>query len=61
MVTTKTVNGRRETTQTFNRFGVKKKIVFYPDSGQELSMLANSYYMEILRMTRAEYMELENA
>lgn len=52
-----TKNGRQVATQTFNRFGVKKKIEFYPDSAAELQALASAYSGQVMRMTRKEYME----
>ena len=60
MITTKKANGRNQTIQTFNRFGVKKEIIFYPDSGQELASLAKEFASKVSRMTREEYMELKN-
>lgn len=60
-ISTTRINGRQTTVQTFNRFGQKKQIVFYPDSALELSMLARAFSGKVLRMTREEYMELEDA
>lgn len=60
VVTKKLENGERATIQSFNRFGTPKMIIFHPDSGQELSMLARLFSGQVLRMTREEYMELED-
>ena len=57
---TTTVKG--VTTQTFNRFGVKKKIVFSADNAAEKSYIAAKNAKMVEELSEQEYMqELENA
>ena len=48
-------------TMTFNRFGTKKKIVFEADDHNEISLFSRSHSGRVVRMTREEYEQLENA
>lgn len=47
-----------ECTMTFNRFGVKKQIVFEADDHNEISCFSRAYSGSVVRMTKEEYMEL---
>ena len=48
-------------TMTFNRFGVKKQIVFEADNGQEISIFSKSNSGKVVRMSQEEYMQLQDA
>ena len=50
-----------ECTQTFNRFGVKKQIVFEADNASEASLFSRSNSGRTVRMIREEYAELPDA
>lgn len=45
---------------TFNRFGVKKKVVFEADDANEIRHFASSWSRRVIQMTKEEYLELEN-
>ena len=50
-----------ECTMTFNRFGIKKKVVIEADDANEIRHFSSSWSGRVIRMTHDEYMELENA
>lgn len=50
-----------ECTMTFNRFGVKKKVVFEADDANEIRYFSSSWSGRVIRMTKEEYLELEDA
>lgn len=50
-----------ECTLTFNRFGVKKKVVFEADDANEIRHFSYLWSGRVIRMTKEEYLELENA
>lgn len=49
-----------ECTMTFNRFGVKKIIVFEADNANEIRFFSANWSKKVLQMNREEYMNLSN-
>lgn len=50
-----------ECTMTFNRFGVKKKVVFEADDANEIRHFSALWSGRVVRMTKEQYMELADA
>ena len=53
-----TTTFKKITTQTFNRFGVKKTITFNADNGQELAYLARMQAAKVAAMSMEQYLAL---